>query len=65
MSKKLRITLKKSIISRPDKHRRVVESLGLRKVNRTVVLEDTRAVRGMIRKISHLLEIEETADEAP
>jgi large subunit ribosomal protein L30 len=63
MSKTLRITLKKSVIGRPEKHRRVIQSLGLKKLNRTVVLKDTPTVRGMIRKVSHMLAVEEKADE--
>ncbi|NVM56938.1 MAG: 50S ribosomal protein L30 [Desulfobacterales bacterium] len=63
MSKALKITLKRSIIGRPEKHRRVVQSLGIRKLNRTVVLKDTPTVRGMVRKVSHLLEVEEKVDE--
>lgn len=63
MSKSLNITLRKSMIGRPEKHRRVVRSLGLRKLNKTVVLKDTPVVRGMIQKVSHMLEVEEKADE--
>jgi large subunit ribosomal protein L30 len=63
MSKALRITLKKSMIGRPEKHRRVVQSLGLRKLNKTVVLHDTATVRGMIQKVSHMLEVEEQVGE--
>jgi large subunit ribosomal protein L30 len=63
MSNILRITLKNSIIGRPEKHRRVIQSLGLRKLNKTVVLKDTPTVRGMIRKVSHMLAVEEKADE--
>jgi len=63
MSKILRITLKKSMIGRPEKHRRVVRSLGLRKLNKTVALEETPTIRGMIRKVSHMLEVEEKTDE--
>ena len=59
MSKTLKITLKKSMIGRPEKHRRVVRSMGLRKPNNAVVLNDTVTVRGMIRKVSHMLEVEE------
>lgn len=63
MSKALSITLRKSMVGRPEKHRRVVRSLGLRKLNKTVVLKDTPVVRGMIQKVSHMLEVEEKADE--
>ena len=63
MPKTLRITLKKSLIGRPEKHRRVVRSLGLRKLNKTVVLADTPTIRGMGQKVSHLLDVEEQANE--
>ncbi len=59
MSKTLKITLRRSLIARPEKHRKVVRSLGLRKLNSTVALQDTPAVRGMIEKVSHLLEVED------
>ncbi len=62
MSKAIKITLKRSMIGRPEKHRRVVRSLGLRKLNRSVVLESTPAVRGMIGKVAYLLEVEEKVD---
>jgi large subunit ribosomal protein L30 len=63
MSGAFKITLKKSVVGRPEKHRRTVRSLGLRKMNKTVVLKDTPNIRGMIRKVSHLLEVEESTDE--
>jgi len=64
MSGALKITLRKSIIGRPEKHRRTVQSLGLGKLNRQVVLKDTPLVRGMVQKVSHLLEVEESTDGA-
>ena len=64
MSGEVKITLKKSIIGRPEKHRRTVRSLGLTKLNKTVVLKDSPCTRGMINNVSHLLEIEEMTDEA-
>jgi len=64
MSGTLKIMLRKSIIGRPEKHRRTVESLGLKKLNRPVVLKDTPLVRGMVQKVSHLLKVEESADGA-
>ena len=64
MSEQIKITLRKSVIGRPEKHRRTVQSLGLRKLNRTVMLEDSPWVRGMIQKVSHLLEVEEIVNEA-
>lgn len=63
MSKTLKITLKKSIVGRPEKHRRTVRGLGLKKLNRSVLLKDTPSVRGMVQKVSHLLEVEENVNE--
>ncbi len=59
MSGTLRITLVKSMIGRPEKHRKVLRGMGLNKVNRSVELEDTPAVRGMVQKVSHLVTAEE------
>ena len=59
MSKKLSIQLKRSCISRPEKQRRVVVGLGLRKINQVVIRLDTPEIRGMIRKVSHMLKVEE------
>ncbi len=57
--KKIRITLVKSGIGRPPKHRRTLSSLGLTKMNRTIIRQDTPEVRGMIRQISHLVDVKE------
>jgi large subunit ribosomal protein L30 len=57
--KKLKITLVKSAIARPGKHKVVVVGLGLRKLNHSVLREDTPQIRGMINKISHLVKVEE------
>jgi large subunit ribosomal protein L30 len=61
--KKLMITLVKSFIGRPEAQRRVLRGMGLGKVNKTVVLNDTPEIRGMIRKVDHLVaavEVEES-----
>ena len=63
MVDKLNITLVKSMIGRPEKHRRVLRGMGLRKMNRTVQLEDTPSIRGMINAVSHLVKVEENSDE--
>ena len=63
MSKTLKITLKKSVVGRPQKHRRTVRSLGLKKRNGVVTVHDTPVIRGMVNKVSHLLEVEEIGDE--
>ena len=46
-----------SPIRRPDRQRRILAGLGLGRMNRTRALEDTPAIRGMVRKIPHLAEI--------
>jgi large subunit ribosomal protein L30 len=63
MAGKLKVTLIKSMIGRPEKHRKVLRGMGLTKVNRTVVLKDIPPVRGMIEKVSHLVKAEEATDE--
>ncbi|MEK6653755.1 MAG: 50S ribosomal protein L30 [Thermodesulfobacteriota bacterium] len=63
MVKKLKITLVKSFIGRPEAQHRVLRGMGLGKVNKTVVLNDTPEIRGMIRKVDHLVaavEVEES-----
>jgi len=60
MSGTVKITLVKSMIGRPEKHRKVLRGMGLTKVNKTVELNDTPAVRGMIHAVSHLVKTEET-----
>jgi len=64
MAGKVKITLVKSMIGRPEKHRRVLRGMGLTKMNRTVELEDTPSIRGMIHAVSHLVRAEESTDEA-
>lgn len=56
---KLKITLVRSLIGRPEDQRVTVRTLGLTKTNRSVMQEDTPQVRGMINKVSHLLKVEE------
>ena len=59
----LRITLVRSTIGRPGDQERAVRSLGLRKVNQTVVRNDDPSIRGTVNKISHLVTVEEVASE--
>lgn len=59
MADKLKITLVKSTIGAVPKHKKTVEALGLRKVNKTVELPDNAATRGMIKQVSHLVKVEE------
>ncbi|MCI9067935.1 MAG: 50S ribosomal protein L30 [Lachnospiraceae bacterium] len=59
MAEKLKITLVKSPIGAVPKHRKTVEALGLKKLNKTVELPDNDAVRGMIWHVKHLVKVEE------
>ena len=54
---KIIIKLVRSVICTPQKHKNIVKSLGLHKINRTVERPDTPGFRGMVRKVPHLLEI--------
>lgn len=56
---KLKVTLKKSPISQKMNQQLTAKSLGLRKLHQSVVVEDSRTVRGMILTIRHLVEVEE------
>ena len=59
---KLKVTQVKSEIGRMDKQRRVLKGLGLRGMNSEVVVENTPAFRGMVKKVLHLVEVEEVND---
>jgi len=58
MALKLKVTLVRSGISRPETQRRTIKALGLTKLNKSRVLPDNLAVRGMIRSVSHLVQVE-------
>lgn len=59
--KKLKITQIKSTIGYREKTRLTIEALGLGKLHKTVILPDNEAIRGMIAKIPHLLDVEEVS----
>lgn len=61
MAEKIKVTLVKSMVGRPEKHRKVLRGMGLTKMNKTVELVDTPAVRGMVQKVSHLVKTQENA----
>lgn len=61
MAEKLKITLVKSMVGRPEKHRKVLRGMGLTKMNKTVELVDTPEIRGMVQKVSHLVKTQESA----
>lgn len=54
-----KVTLKRSIIGRPQNQKDTVKALGLNKINSSVIKSDSDAVRGMIRTVSHLVDVEE------
>ena len=58
MAKSLRVTLIRSGINRPEKHKRTIQGLGLSKLGVAVTLPDNLSVRGMIRAVSHLVRVE-------
>jgi large subunit ribosomal protein L30 len=55
----IKVTLKRSGIGRDKYFTKVLHGMGLRRLNQTVVLQDTPAVRGMIGKVSHMVTVEE------
>ena len=57
--KRLEIRQVRSGIGRPTPHRRTLRALGIRRHQQSVVHEDSPAIRGMINKISHLVEVTE------
>ena len=59
MADKLKITLVKSPIGAVPKHRKTVEALGLRKLNKSVEMPNNAAVQGMVKQVSHLVKVEE------
>lgn len=64
MASRLKITLIRSMVGRPEKQRKVLRGMGLTRINKTVELEDTPSIRGMANKVSHLVRVEETNEIA-
>ncbi|RJQ18976.1 MAG: 50S ribosomal protein L30 [Nitrospiraceae bacterium] len=60
--KALKVTLKRSLAGKPEKQRKVIHALGLRKINQSIVHKDTLSIRGMIHKTSHLVEVREVEE---
>lgn len=59
---KIKITLTRSLIGRPEDQRATVKALGLKKTNSSVVQEDNAVIRGMVRKVEHLVTVEQVAE---
>ncbi|KIG15759.1 LSU ribosomal protein L30p (L7e) [Enhygromyxa salina] len=64
MALKLKVTLVRSAIDRTQKQKDTVRGLGLRRLHHSVVLEDTPSIRGMIRKVQHLVAVAPADDAA-
>jgi large subunit ribosomal protein L30 len=62
MSDLLKITLVRGLSGRTDHQRKVVKGLGLTKVNRAVLRQNTPEIRGMVEKVKFLLHVEETGE---
>jgi large subunit ribosomal protein L30 len=60
--KKIKITQVKSIIDRPERQKKTMEALGLRKLHNSVEVEATPQILGMVRKVNHLVKVEELAN---
>jgi large subunit ribosomal protein L30 len=59
--KKIKITQVRSIIDRPERQKKTMEALGLRKMNAVVEKEATPQILGMVEKVTHLVKVEEIA----
>ena len=58
MANQIKVTLIKSYIGTPEKHKKVLAGLGLKRRSMTVCLQDTAEVRGMVNKVSHMVKVE-------
>ncbi|MBS9524043.1 50S ribosomal protein L30 [Litoribacter ruber] len=56
---KVKVTQVRSTIGKPEDQKATITALGLGKINRTVEVENTPQIAGMIRKVSHLVKVEE------
>ncbi|UCD06070.1 MAG: 50S ribosomal protein L30 [candidate division WOR-3 bacterium] len=61
--KKLKITLKKSLIDKQKKHKMTLKALGLTKIGKTRIFPDNKAIRGMVNQVSYMVEVEEVKHE--
>ena len=54
----IKVTLKHSVIGRPQSQRKIVKGLGLGRINSSAIVPDNAAMRGALRKINHLVDVE-------
>lgn len=57
----VKVTLTRSLLGRPEKHRRIAAALGLKRTQRSVLHYQSPTISGMLKKISHLLTVEEVS----
>lgn len=62
--KMLKITLIKSTIGAVPKHKKTIQSMGLRKINKSIIVPDNDATRGQIQQVRHLVKVEAVSDSA-
>lgn len=56
---KVKVTQVKSTIDRPERQKRTIKALGLGKINKSIIVENTPQIKGMIEKVSHLVLVTE------
>lgn len=59
MEKTIRVTWKRSVIGRPEDQRETIKGLGFKRLHQTVTLPDRPEIRGLIRRVIHLVEVVE------
>lgn len=64
MSTHLKVTQVRSVIGRPEKQRKIIKGLGLRRMKHSVVVDNTPSFRGMVKKVLHLVTVEEVSQAA-
>jgi large subunit ribosomal protein L30 len=63
MGNRIKVTLIRSQIGKPEKHRKTLAALGLRKLHQTKIFDHSPSIMGMVTQINHLLRVEECTDE--
>jgi large subunit ribosomal protein L30 len=59
MSARVKITQVRSLVGRPEKHRRIVRALGLKRMHMTVEHDNSPVIMGMVKKVPHLVDVKE------
>ena len=59
---RLKVTQRRSVIDRPHDQKATVRALGLKRIDHAVIKEDRPEIRGMIAKVRHLVDVEETTE---